>query len=360
VTEPRLAATNAAGTGQVLSYGGGGQFEWVDAAGGGIAGVTGTNGLTSSTSGDEVTVSIANGGVTGPRLADGVVRGGSNVTVSRDAGDNFVVSASTGGLTSAVESIEADGQTLSGDLAFATTGGATLSVSGNTLTFGAGSGGGLTSVATDATIDGDGTSGNELGLAADAVVSANVLDESLTAADLGVGSVGTSELADGSVVADDLSAGGAIDGYVLTFDATAPGDLAWREAEISNGTTSSRRFKTDVETIADAAALVERLRGVRFRWTADGRADVGLIAEEVAQVLPELVTYEADGTTIRGLRYAPLVAVLLEAAKGQQAALDRATDTIESQRTEIDALGERLARLEALVRSMPAASPATP
>ena len=77
-------------------------------------------------------------------------------------------------------------------------------------------------------------------------------------------------------------------------------------------------------------------------------------------MLPELVTYEADGTTIRGLRYAPLVAVLLEAAKGQQAALDEATETLESQRTEIDALGERLARLEGLVRSMPAASADTP
>ncbi|MEF8797224.1 MAG: tail fiber domain-containing protein, partial [Salinivenus sp.] len=102
------------------------------------------------------------------------------------------------------------------------------------------------------------------------------------------------------------------------------------------------------------------LRGVRFRWTADGRADVGLIAEEVAQVLPELVTYEADGTTVRGLRYAPLVSVLIEAAKGQQAALDAAAETVAAQRAELDALTDRLARLEGLVQSMQAAPTVTP
>jgi hypothetical protein len=122
------------------------------------------------------------------------------------------------------------------------------------------------------------------------------------------------------------------------------------------GSPSSVRFKSEVETIADASTLVERLRGVRFHWTADGRPDIGLIAEEVAKVLPELVTYEADGTTVRGLRYAPLVAVLIEAAKTQQGALEVATETVSAQRAELDALNDRVARLEALVQSMHEAS----
>jgi polyhydroxyalkanoate synthesis regulator phasin len=46
------------------------------------------------------------------------------------------------------------------------------------------------------------------------------------------------------------------------------------------------------------------------------------------------------------------VAVLVEAAKSQQAALDRAAATVETQATEIDALTERLARLEAHVRAL--------
>jgi len=255
VNEPRLAATNSAGTGQVLSYGGSGQFEWVDAAGGGIASVTGANGLTSSTSGDEVTVSITDGGVTGPRLADGVVQGGSNVTVSRDGDDNFVVSASTGGgLTSAVESINADGQTLDGDLTFETSGSATLSVSGNTLTFGADIGGGTSVVTDGATITGngdttplavrDGGIGNGQ-LAGDAVDSDKVLDNSLTVDDLGPGAVGASELADGSVAIVELNAtNGPGTDEVLGHDGT--GQFTWVDPAAS--ASSLRRPSTHRHT----------------------------------------------------------------------------------------------------------------
>jgi uncharacterized coiled-coil protein SlyX len=168
--------------------------------------------------------------------------------------------------------------------------------------------------------------------------------------------VGTTQLADGSIAAVDIDAGNQTDGHALIYDATVGGsNLVWRDPAAS---TSSRRFKTDVTTIEDAGALLERLRGVRFHWTADGRPDVGLIAEEVAAVLPELVTYEADGTTVRGLRYAPLVGVLIEAAKAQQAALDAATETLASQRraladqkAAVAALTERMARLEALLEA---------
>jgi uncharacterized coiled-coil protein SlyX len=61
---------------------------------------------------------------------------------------------------------------------------------------------------------------------------------------------------------------------------------------------------------------------------------------------------------VRGLRYAPLVGVLIEAAKAQQAALDGATDTLAAQRralaeqqAAIEALTERMARLEALLEA---------
>ncbi|MEF8939936.1 MAG: hypothetical protein V5A22_08815, partial [Salinivenus sp.] len=416
ITESKLAVSNTPSEGQVLGYDDS-ALTWTNASSGDITEVNAGGGLSGGGDDGDVTLSIADGGVTGPRIADGVVQGGDNVTVTRDGDDNFVVSASTSGLTSAVESISADGETLDGDLQFETSGSATLSVSGSTLTFGAASGG-LTSVATDGTLTGNGTSGNELGLNTDAVGSANVVDGSLSAADLGTGSVGTSELIDGSVSAADLGDGSvgvreintasgpstdqvlAYDGTGLTWTSAASGDITgvtagggltgggdggtvtlsiddegvteprldatnsagtgqvlsyagsgqfeWvaptvttdgttltgngagtalriandgvGSAQIGSGVvgtdeladgsitaadlnasgdeidgyvltyddggnflweapgtiTSSLRFKTDVATIADAAAVVERLRGVRFRWTADGRADVGL------------------------------------------------------------------------------------
>jgi hypothetical protein len=109
---------------------------------------------------------------------------------------------------------------------------------------------------------------------------------------------------------------------------------------------SSERWKTDVRSLENAVALVERLRGVRFRWKDDGRADIGVLAEEVAEVFPELVAYEDDGTTPRGVRYAQLTAVLIEVAKAQQSALSATEARIAAQDRQIDALTERLRRLE--------------
>ena len=100
---------------------------------------------------------------------------------------------------------------------------------------------------------------------------------------------------------------------------------------------SAARYKTQIRTIDDAASLVAALRGVRYHWRDDGRADIGLIADEVAEVLPELVRFNADGAP-EGMRYAPLVAVLIEHANSQQ-------------RT-IDELEARVAELERLMRQV--------
>jgi hypothetical protein len=305
------------------------------------------------------TTELADGSVTGSRIADAAIQGGDNVSVARDGSDNFVVSASTDGLTSAVESIEADGTTLDGDLQFETSGSASLSVSGNTLTFGAGGDGGGSGVETDGTLDGDGTNGDPLGLADEAVTAANLAadavgsdalaTDAVTEDAVATGAVGTDEVLDASLAAEDLNAQNSDDDYVLTYDGDATGGFVWRDPDADE---SSRRFKTEIETIDDAQSLLDQLRGVRFQWKDDGDPDIGLIAEEVAKVFPELVTYEADGSTIRGLRYAPLVAVLIEAAKKQRDALDAASETIETQRTELDALSDRVDRLEALVQEM--------
>jgi polyhydroxyalkanoate synthesis regulator phasin len=82
---------------------------------------------------------------------------------------------------------------------------------------------------------------------------------------------------------------------------------------------------------------------------------VGVIAEEVAAVLPEVVAFEEDGRA-RGVNYGKLVSVLIEATKEQQQSLESKAQTIqaqgeviEKQQTEIEALKERMNRLERLV-----------
>jgi len=82
---------------------------------------------------------------------------------------------------------------------------------------------------------------------------------------------------------------------------------------------SSIKHKEDVEEIEDALEKVLQLRGVNFTWIKSRKEDVGLIAEEVAEVIPRVVEYnENDGTTPIGLDYTRLVPYLIECVKEQQ------------------------------------------
>ncbi len=87
---------------------------------------------------------------------------------------------------------------------------------------------------------------------------------------------------------------------------------AWR-------TYSSGRWKSNVRTIEHAMDKVRQLRGVRFDWKESGTPDIGMIAEEVGRVVPEIVDYEANGTDASSLAYDRLVALLVEALKEQDA-----------------------------------------
>ena len=110
---------------------------------------------------------------------------------------------------------------------------------------------------------------------------------------------------------------------------------------------SSRRWKENVEPIEDGLGLVRRLRGVTFDWKESGEHDLGMIAEEVGEVLPELVAYEENGVDAQSIDYARLTAVLVEAVKEQDAQLaDQAAELSELRGTVEDLL-VRLAALEA-------------
>jgi len=92
---------------------------------------------------------------------------------------------------------------------------------------------------------------------------------------------------------------------------------------------SSRRWKTDIHTINDPLGKVERLRGVTYRPKEGGAEQIGLIAEEVGEVLPEIVQYEENGVDAQSLDYSRLVAVLIEAVKEQQKRIEALESKLE-------------------------------
>lgn len=84
--------------------------------------------------------------------------------------------------------------------------------------------------------------------------------------------------------------------------------------------TSDERLKTNVETIADAGSKVAALRGVNFDWKESGAKTMGVIAQEVEAVIPEVVATDDEG--MKSVNYQAMVGLLIEAVKELQAKVD--------------------------------------
>ena len=76
---------------------------------------------------------------------------------------------------------------------------------------------------------------------------------------------------------------------------------------------SDARLKTDIETITGALDRVRKLRGVTFSRRDTGNRGVGLIAQELAAIVPAAVMTHEDG--LLSVAYGNLVGVLIEAVK---------------------------------------------
>jgi len=81
--------------------------------------------------------------------------------------------------------------------------------------------------------------------------------------------------------------------------------------------TSDKRVKDNIITIESALEKVSKLRGVYFeRKNEIGTRRIGLIAQEVEEVLPEVVYTDSDG--LKSVSYGSITGLLIEAIKEQQ------------------------------------------
>lgn len=91
-------------------------------------------------------------------------------------------------------------------------------------------------------------------------------------------------------------------------------------------TFSSIRIKTKLQTIPDVLQKLDKLNGYTYFYKdtlgySSKREQVGLIAQELQQVLPQLVDTLRQGEGLIGVNYAQLTAFLIEVNKAQQAQL---------------------------------------
>ena len=130
--------------------------------------------------------------------------------------------------------------------------------------------------------------------------------------------------------------------------------------------SSSRRVKKDIRDMGDATDRLLELRPVMFHYKQEQTLpsggelppEYGLIAEEVAEVFPDLVVYDDEGQPFT-VKYHEMAPMLLNEMKKQRATaqeqqrsiakLEAQEQTIEAQQREIAALTTRLARVESRV-----------
>lgn len=85
--------------------------------------------------------------------------------------------------------------------------------------------------------------------------------------------------------------------------------------------SSDRSLKTNIEPLKDALSKVLELQGVSFNWKSTGKASVGVVAQDVEKVYPELVDTDPK-TGLKSVEYGNLVGPLIEAVKEQQKEID--------------------------------------
>ncbi len=77
--------------------------------------------------------------------------------------------------------------------------------------------------------------------------------------------------------------------------------------------SSDISLKKNIETLPDALEKINELRGVSFNWKKDNAPSIGLIAQEIEKVYPEIVTTGGDG--LKMVQYGNLVGPIIEAIK---------------------------------------------
>jgi hypothetical protein len=165
--------------------------------------------------------------------------------------------------------------------------------------------------------------------------------------------------------------------YAGYFDGAAyvNGNLHVQGSITASGTItdSDQRFKTNVEDLSGALEKINALQPRTFDYDTVNYADfnfesdhqMGLIAQEVEEVLPDIVSnhirsasYDSLGNEVKpeiqykGIEYSELIPLLIAGVQEQQNEIEEKDSLITSQQTQIDDLNARLSQLESCLSAL--------
>ena len=121
---------------------------------------------------------------------------------------------------------------------------------------------------------------------------------------------------------------------------------------------SDRRFKRNIADLPNALETISRLRGVHFDWRCDAFSDrgfdekrqIGLIAQETLEVVPEVVRLGPDG--YYAVDYARLTPVLVEAVKDLKAQNELLSSQNAALHRTVEDMAQQLAKIEARLATL--------
>lgn len=113
----------------------------------------------------------------------------------------------------------------------------------------------------------------------------------VTVTDINAETVTATSLTVGTITATDINAG-----IVTATDFNSISDI---------------KFKTNIKTINNALDITNKLRGVSFDWKETNKKSYGVIAQEIEEILPDLI----KNGEVKSVNYNGLIGVLIEAVK---------------------------------------------
>jgi hypothetical protein len=105
---------------------------------------------------------------------------------------------------------------------------------------------------------------------------------------------------------------------------------------------SDKRVKENIVTLSNSLEKVKQLRGVSYNKIGEEEKKIGVIAQEILEVLPEVVQQDNNG--MYSVAYGNIVAVLIESIKEQQT-------RIESLETQLKTTQDHIYNLEKILKN---------
>ena len=129
-----------------------------------------------------------------------------------------------------------------------------------------------------------------------------------------------SEASNNDIILKGVDSGVTI--TALTLDMSAEGKALFNN-DVVAFSSSDKRFKDNITPINNPIEKIKKIGGYEFDWNEKSSYeghDVGVIAQEIEKVLPEIVTTRDSG--YKAVKYDKIVALLIEGIKDQQLQID--------------------------------------